>query len=143
MKKFIAVSLLGVFVMGFCATDVFARRKKFEPPDHYLTLSFFISPWSVGYKHLLSRNLYLTGNLDYSSGDEDLIFQAGAAYMVPRKILIFRFFGGGGLEFSRNNTSMYPYVTIGTKLWILHFEIIHPLLRNRSPGYRFGFIFPF
>jgi len=141
MKKCLTTSLLGLMVMGFCATDVLARTKKFESPDHYFTLSFFINPWSVGYKHRISPNMYLTGNLDYLGHREDLTFQAGAAYMVPRKFLIFRFFGGGGLEYSRNNGYMYPYLMVGTKLWIFHFDIVHPLMRNSKPGYRFGFIF--
>ena len=143
MKKYLTASFVGLLVMGFCVTDVFSGRKKFEPPEHYVTFSFFINPWNVGYKHLLARNLYLTGNLDYVGSRSDLILQAGAAYMIPRKILIFRFFGGGGLEFSRNDGYMYPYVMIGTKLWVFHFDIVHPLRRNIEPGYRLGFIFSF
>lgn len=143
MKRYLMISSLALLIMGLCATDVFAGHKKFKTPEHYVTFSFFIHPCSIGYKHLVLRNLYLTGNLDYCSSDEELLLQTGAAYMIPRKIIIFRFFGGGGIEFSRNNGYMHPYVMVGTKLWIIHFDIVHPLRQNREPGYRFGFIFSF
>lgn len=143
MRKYLTIGLLGLLVMGFSASDVFAHTKKFEPPENLITFSFFINPLRVGYKHLISRNVYLTGNIDYIGDRTDLIFQAGAAYMIPRKILIFRLYGGGGLEFSRNKSYMYPYVMVGTKLWIFHFDISHPLRKHRTPEYRFGFIFSF
>lgn len=143
MKRYLMINLLALLVMGLCATDVYAGQKKFKTADHYVSFSFFIHPWSVGYKHLVYRNVYLTGNLDYHSSETDLLLQTGAAYMIPRKILIFRFYGGGGIEFSRNNGYMYPYFMVGTKLWIFHFDIVHPLQRNREPAYRFGLIFSF
>ncbi len=143
MEKYLTISLMGLLVLGFCATDVGAHTKKFEPPDNYMTFSFVINPLSLGYKHRMAQNTYFTGNMDYIGRDTELILQVGAAYMFPRKFLIFRFFGGGGIEYSRNNSSVYPYIMAGTKLWIFHFDIVHTLQRNSSPGYRLGFIYSF
>lgn len=143
MRRYLMIGFLGLLVLVFCTTDASARSKKFQPPEHYISLSFFLNPWNIGYKHLVFRNMYLTGNLDYLSSHSDLVLQAGTVYMIPRKILIFRFFAGGGLEFSRNHGFRYPYVMISTKLWILHFDIVHPLKNKSNPEYRLGFIFSF
>lgn len=144
MKKYITVSFLVISIIVFSANDTFARGKKFKASDHYLNLSLFIFyPASIGYKHLVSRNMYLTGNLDYVDCDKDLLCQTGAAYMIPRKILFLRVYGGGGLEFSRNHGYLYPYVMIGSNFWILFTEIVHPLRSERDPRYRLGFSFSF
>jgi hypothetical protein len=143
MKKYVAVGLLGFFIAALSSADASVHQNRYRTPENYLTFSFFLRPLSVGYKHLTFPNVYLTGNLDYVRSDSDLYLQAGAAYMIPRKILIFRLFGGGGLEFSRNRGYLYPYVTIGTNVWILNWEIVHPLRSHESPKYRFGFSFSF
>jgi len=143
MKKYLTISILGFFILTSGATDIFAKSKRFQAPENYVTFSFFIQPYSFGYKHSIYRNVYLTGNMDYESSDADLLFQAGAVYMIPRKILFFRLYGGGGLEISRNRGVMYPYVTVGTNFWFLYAEICHPLEKEETPGYRFGFSFSF
>ena len=144
MKKLITISLLGVLILLLAAPGTFARGKRFRPTENYLNLSLFVFyPVSIGYKHLATGNIYLTGNLDYVSDESDLLFQAGTVYMIPRKFLIFRFYGGGGMEFSRNNGYLYPYVMAGTNFWIFFTEIVHPLRNNKSPGYRLGFSFSF
>lgn len=144
MKKCMKVSLLGMFILLLAVPGVFARGKKFRPAENYLNLSLFVFyPCSIGYKHLATNNIYLTGNLDYVSDESDLLFQAGAAYMIPRKFSIFRFYGGGGMEFSRNKGYLYPYVMAGTNFWVFFTEIVHPLRNNKSPGYRLGFSFSF
>jgi len=143
MKKFLVICLMGILILAFCPMDVAAKNRKLEPRNNYVTFSFFITPLSVGLKHQLSRNVYLTGNMDYIGNDENLIFQGGLAYMIPPKILLFRFYGGGGIEYSRNDYRTAPYVMVGTKLWILHFDIVHPLWRGATPAYRLGFMFSF
>jgi len=144
MKKHLIIGLLGFCLLAFWVPDAIAHGKRFSAPDHYLNLSFFVfHPVSVGYKHLVGRSVYLTGNLDYVRSQEDLLFQAGAAYMIPAKILFFRFYGGGGMEVSRNRGNMYPYVMVGTNFWILYTEVVHPLQSNKEPGYRFGFSISF
>ena len=143
MEKYLTISLMSLLVLVFCATDVTAHTKKFEPSDNYMTFSFFINPFSLGYKHRMAQNTYFTGNMDYIGRDTELRLQVGAAYMFPKKFLIFRYFGGGGIEYSRNNSSVYPYLMAGTKLWIFHFDIVHTLQRNSRPDYRLGFIYSF
>jgi len=143
MKKYVAVGLLGFFIMAWSSAGESVHQNRFRTPENYLTFSFFFHPLSVGYKHLTFPNVYLTGNLDYRRSDSDLMLQAGAAYMIPRKILIFRLYGGGGLEFSRNRGYMYPYLMVGTNVWILNWEIVYPLRSHESPYYRFGFSFAF
>jgi hypothetical protein len=144
MKKHLITGFLGFFVLTFCVPYAFAHGKTFRAPEHYLNLSFFVfHPVSVGYKQLVAQNIYLTGNLDYIHSEEDLLFQAGAAYMIPAKILFFRFYGGGGMEFSRNRGYMYPYVMAGTNFWFLFTEVAYPLRSNEEPLYRFGFSISF
>jgi hypothetical protein len=146
MKKILTFGLMGLMIFALCATDSFAkhrRSKSYYPPDNFVTFSFFIHPVSLGYKHRLTGNMFLTGNVDYVSSEADLLFQVGAAYMLPRKILFFRLYGGGGIEMSRNHGYMYPYVVAGTKFLFFYAEIIHPLQSHSVPNYRFGFSFTF
>jgi hypothetical protein len=146
MKKSLAIGLMGLTVLFFCATDTFAKHRRprsYQTPNNFVTFSFFINPVSVGYKHRLSGNIFLTGNMDYVNTESDLLFQAGAAYILPRKILFFRLYGGGGVEMSRNHGYKYPYVMAGTKFFFLHAEIVHPMQSHSTPTYRFGFSFSF
>lgn len=146
MKRIITSGMLGLLIIAFSATDALGRNrrsKSYQSPDNFVTFSCFIQPLSFGLKHQIVRNLFLTGGMNYLRDDEDLLFQAGAAYMIPRKILFFRLYGGGGLEMSRNRGVMYPYLMAGTKFLFLFAEIYHPLEEERTPGYRFGFSFSF
>ena len=143
MKKYSIIIFLWFLLMGVFAVDSMAHSKKTGNPDNYLSLSFFISPFSVGLKHQLTKSIYVTGNMDYIGHDQNLIFQGGLAYMIPRKILIFRFYGGGGIEYSRNDYRADPYIMVGTKLWIIHFDMVHLLRQGATPGYRLGFMFSF
>lgn len=146
MKKLLSAFLTGMILLFLCATGAFAGHRNprsYQSPNNFVTFSFFIHPMSLGYQHRLTGNVFLTGNMDYISSESDLLFQAGAAYMIPRKILFFRFYGGGGIEMSRNHGYMYPYVMAGTKFFFLYAEIIHPMQSHSTPNYRFGFSFSF
>jgi hypothetical protein len=139
MKKYVALGFLGLALMALTSSDAFAKCRRGRTPERYVNLSFFFfQPLDVGYKQRVAPNVYLTGNMDYEPDEKDLRFQAGAAYMIPHKILFFRLYGGGGVEFSRNKGYMYPYVAVGTNFWILYTEIVHPLRAGREPTYRFG-----
>ena len=133
MKKYSIIIFLWFLLMGVFAVDSMAHSKKTGNP----------SPFSVGLKHQLTKSIYVTGNMDYIGHDQNLIFQGGLAYMIPRKILIFRFYGGGGIEYSRNDYRADPYIMVGTKLWIIHFDMVHLLRQGATPGYRLGFMFSF
>ncbi|MGB3860749.1 MAG: hypothetical protein WA915_01605 [Candidatus Aminicenantaceae bacterium] len=139
MKKFKKILILVFIVFGFNGQNLFAHKKKPELPDHYLTFSFVIHPASVGYKHRVASSTYLTTNLDFVGGENDLHFQVGASYMIPRKFWIFWFYGGTGLQFSRRQAYQYPYITLGTRFWILYSEVVYPIQRAGDTGFRFGF----
>ena len=146
MKKYLMIGMMGLFVFVFCAADICAghqRSRPYRSPDNFVTFSCFINPLSLGYQHRLTGNLFLTGNMDYVSSETDLLFRGGAAYMLPRKILFFRLYGGGGIEMSRNHGYMYPYVMAGTKFFFLYAEIVHPMQSKSTPNYRLGFSFSF
>ncbi|MCK4931964.1 MAG: hypothetical protein KAT01_07350 [Candidatus Aminicenantes bacterium] len=144
MKKAVMIiSLVSLLMMGICIDDVLASSKKNQPSDNYLTFSFVIYPVSVGYKRQVVHGFYFTGNVDYVGSNEDLYFQGGAAYMIPRKFWIFWFYGGGGWQFSRNHGYQFPYMTLGTRVWFLSWEVVYPLQRGEETGYRFGFSFAF
>jgi len=132
--------ILFVLMVGvFGVPTMFAHGKKPDLPDHYLTFSFVIHPASVGYKHRVASSTYLTTNLDFVGGEHDLYFQVGASYMIPRKFWIFWFYGGTGLQFSRRQAYQYPYITLGTRFWILYSEVVYPIQRSGDTGFRFGF----
>ena len=143
MKKALIIIVLGVSIILASSSEVFSKTHKSPAPKNYLTFSSFLRPTSLGYKHHLFDNLYATGNLDYRSSSKDLELQVGAAYFIPRKILIFRLYGGGGYQFSRNKGYQYPYVSIGTQFFFLFSEVIHPLRGGMEPQGRFGFFFKF
>ncbi len=144
MKKHLMVVILGTAILVSGAGNVFAQSKPYQPPKNFLNLSLFVFyPASVGYKHLVAGNTYLTGNLDYIRSEEDLRFQAGAVYMIPAKILFFRFYGGGGVEAYRNRSHVRPYALAGIRFWILYTEIGHPLESYAKSFARLGFSISF
>ncbi len=143
MKKALIISVLGASIILASSTGILAKTKKSSTAKNYLTFSFFLRPASLGYKHHISGNLYATANVDYRNSTKDLEFQVGAVYFIPKKILIFRLYGGGGYQFSRNTGYQYPYVSIGTNFLFLYSEIIHPLRGGMDPQGRFGFCFKF
>ena len=129
--------VLVIGVLG--APDMFAKGKKPELPDHNLTFSFVIHPVSVGYKLRVANSTYLTTNMDYISDRNDVTFQVGAGYMIPRKFWIFWLYGGTGLQFSRNHAYEHPYITFGTRFWILFSEVVYPIVRSDDTTFRTGF----
>ena len=143
MKKILLISLLILLFILLSMADLQARQRRCSPSDSYLTLSCFQKPMGVGLKQRLFDNVYLAGNLDYLSSVSDLEFQVGAIYVIPHKILIFRFYGGGGFQLSRNLGYQYPYVTLGTNFLFFFSEVIHPLNQGLEPKYRFGLSFKF
>lgn len=138
MKKLFMATLLIILMMVMCTGDVFAKSSRREPAQNYLTFSWLLRPASLGLKHHLGGNVYLTGNLDYKSSINDLEFQAGAVYLFPMKIIIFKLYSGGGFQFSRNEGYQCPYVMVGTHFWFLFSDVVYPLDSGGSNTYRFG-----
>jgi len=145
MKKLLATILIGgSAVVLFAAPATAHHWRCAEPPDSIVTASLCIfNPWSVGFKQRAAGNIYITGTMDYLKSDRDLRFQLGTAYRIPCRILIFRPYGGGGLEFFRNHDRLHPYIAVGLEFWIFYSEVSHPLRRDMEPTTRFGFRFSF
>lgn len=144
MKKILSISLLGVLIILISASGAFARSYHRDyGTKNYLTFSWFLKPASLGLKHRLFSNVYATGNLDYRDSINDLEFQAGAVYLFPVEIIIFKFYAGGGYQFSRNEGYQYPYVTVGTNFLFLFSEVIYPMRSGMDSKYRFGLSFKF
>lgn len=143
MKKALLISLLAVLLIGLGTSDVFAQKRRRSHNDNFLNLTFLVNPAGLGYMHHLGKNVYATGTLDYNHSESDLAFRLGGAYLFPIKVLIFRFYGGGGFQLSRNEGYQYPYVHIGTKFLFLYTEIIYPMEKRLTPEYRLGFSFRF
>ena len=143
MKKFVV--LFVVFLMlgaslFLSPLKLSAEQTYKNPKENYLSFSA-LTPFGLGYKHHLGKNFFLVTDLDYEK--KDLRFRAGAAYFFPLKVLIFRFYSGGGLQFNRNEGYGHPYLTIGTRFLICYFEIIHPWEKNHKPEFRLGLSFGF
>ena len=142
-KTFIGLLLL---VLALVVTPAWAHgRSGYAPlPLNYVNVSFTVwHPAGVGLQHQVRTNVFLTGQMEYLKRDDDLLLQAGAAYMVPRKFWIFRLYAGGGMEFTRNKALVHPYASVGTKFWIFYSDVSHPLRDHAVPRYRFGFSFSF
>lgn len=136
--------MLGAFIILFSSSGMLARpHDRRSRPKNYITFSWFLKPASLGLKLRLYSNVYATGNLDYRDSTNDLEFQTGAVYLIPRKIIIFRLYAGGGYQFSRNEGYQYPYLTVGTNFIFLFSEVIYPMESGLDPKYRFGLSFKF
>lgn len=138
MKKQLSAIVLGILIILLSASGILAKPHRDYPAQNYLNFSWFLKPTSLGLKARLFSNVYATGNMDYRESVDDLEFQAGAVYMFPAKILIFRLYAGGGYQFSRNDGYQYPYVTVGTNFLFLFSEVIYPMEAATDPKYRFG-----
>lgn len=138
MKKMMLMGLLVMLVLFLCVDTVSAKTGRHRGDDNYLNVSFLINPAGIGYMHHFGKNLYFLGNIDYRNEYSDLQFRTGGAYLFPVKVLIFRFYSGAGVQFSRNDGYQYPFVMIGTKFLFLYTEMLHPMEKGRSPEYRAG-----
>lgn len=143
MKKIVISTTILILIFLSSTTAVSARQRDWEAPDNYLTFSCFINPACLGYKHHIGRNFYLSGDLDYINSETDLQLRTGALYHIPYKVLIFRFYGGSGVQFSRNQGYQYPYMCVGTNFLFLYTEMVYPLKEYMPTEYRLGFSFKF
>jgi hypothetical protein len=138
MKKLFLIIMLILLATLLSSNELFAGSSRSYPAQNYLNFSWFLRPASLGFKTRLFNNVYATGNLDYIKSIGDLELQAGAVYMFPVKILIFKLYAGGGYQFSRNEGFQYPYATVGTNFWVFFTEAVYPIDSRIDPKYRFG-----
>jgi len=140
VRRFVVFILMLGTLAYLCPIGLSAGHKYKNPENNYLSFSL-LTPFGLGYKHHLGRNFYFVTDLDYEK--KDLRIRIGAAYFFPFNVLIFRFYSGGGLQYSRNDGFHYPYLTIGTRYLIFYNEIIHPWKKDLKPEFRFGLSFGF
>jgi len=138
MKKPFSIIILILLATLLSSNELSARPHRIYPVQNYLNFSWFLRPASLGIKTRMFNNVYATGNLDYRKSIDDLELQAGAVYMFPVKILIFKLYAGGGYQFSKNEGFQYPYATVGTNFWVFFTEAIYPLESRTDSKYRFG-----
>jgi hypothetical protein len=138
MKKLYLIIILILLATLLSSNELIARSHRSYPAQNYLNFSWFLRPTSLGVKTRLFSNVYATGNLDYRKSIDDLELQAGAVYMFPVKILIFKLYAGGGYQFSRNEGFQDPYANVGTNFWVFFTEAVYPIDSLTDPKYRFG-----
>jgi hypothetical protein len=143
MKKLFLIGILIILIVSIGSTEILANSPRDSSSKNYLTFSWFFKPASLGAKLRIANNTYATGNIDYRDSAKDLEFQAGAVYLFPPKILIFKLYAGGGYQFSRNEGFQYPYISVGTNFLFLFSEIVYPMKSNLDPKYRAGFSIKF
>jgi len=143
MRKLFLISILMVLIISIGSTEILANSPRDSSSKNYLTFSWFFKPASLGTKLRIANNVYATGNIDHRDSTKDLEFQAGAVYLFPPKILIFKLYAGGGYQFSRNEGFQYPYISVGTNFLFLFSEILYPMKSGLDPRYRAGFSIKF
>jgi hypothetical protein len=149
MKKrmvFLMVLLSALLICGQTKTGQVNKKIPRIRRNRVITLSlgFPVIPTGLGYKHPLSKYLYATGSVTITNGSKDLLFRSGIEYQFPVRVLIFHFYVGTGLQFSRNAGGyQYPYTTIGTRCLIFFSEMVMPMKGEERSSYRLGFNFRF
>lgn len=144
MKRLLSIVTLSFLIFFSVSNGILAKSHDYKTtPKNFITFSWFLKPASLGLKHRLFSTIYITGNIDYRSTANDLEFQTGAVYLIPREFLIFRLYAGGGYQFSRNEGYQYPYLTVGTNFIFFFSEAVYPMESGLSPKYRFGLSFKF
>ncbi len=139
MRKLFSISILMVLIISISSSEILANSPRDSLSKNYQTFSWFFKPASLGTKFRIANNVYATGNIDYRDSTKDLEFQAGAVYLFPAKLLIFKLYAGGGYPLSRNEGFQYPYRSVGTNFLFLFSEIIYPMKSALDPKYRAGF----
>ena len=157
MKKFFSSILVLVLI---CTASVQALAADFLKDAHILPESFLNLYWidrsfSMGIKQSIFKPVYATANMEFAQADADLRFQLGAAYVLPKELVVLRikeekiiyfnlyFYGGGGCQFSRNEGYQYPYLLLGTNYLFFFAESVYPLADRIEPQFRSGFSIKF
>jgi hypothetical protein len=157
MKKYIVV-LLVLILIGAGSLQVLAAD--FPKDAHILPASFLNLYWvdqsfSMGIKQSIFKPVYATANMEFDQADADLRFHLGAAYVLPKELVVLRvegekviyfnlyFYGGGGCQISRNEGYQYPYLLLGTNYLFLFAESVYPLADRIEPQFRSGFSIKF
>ncbi|MBN2207354.1 MAG: hypothetical protein JW742_08110 [Candidatus Aminicenantes bacterium] len=145
MKRTAFATGAAVLILGFWAfaSDGAPRSGDDRLPANFLGFSSIIRPTSLEMMHRIDGGFYGLGGFRYDRDRTDLLMRAGAAYMLPRRILFFRLYGGGGLEYSRDRRTLKPLILAGTRFWIFYIDVSYPLERKGEPVSQAGFSLSF
>jgi hypothetical protein len=143
MKKAFLILIIITLLMLLTQLTLFARHRHSSRPSSFINLYNIEDHVAAGLKQRVIDNIYGTANIQYRDSESELEFQLGGMYLLPYKVLFFRFYGGSGLQVARNTGFQYPYLVLGTDFFIFFSETIYPLKEKAEPKLRGGFSFRF
>lgn len=159
MNKYIMSILTASFLVLINASAAvagdFAGEYDYILPETFVNVYWVDRNLALGLKQDIWHRIYATGNIEFASAETDLLLQVGAVHVLPREVVFLRingekvisfnlyFYGGGGLQFSRNEGYNYSYLLLGFNYLFLFSESVYPLSEVKGPQYRWGFSFRF
>jgi hypothetical protein len=145
MKKAFIIILIAVttILAVWVAALGYSGAPRTWTPGSFINLYAIDGHIAAGLKERLFGRFYAQANVQYQETSADLEMQAGLSYLLPVKVLFFRFYGGTGFQFSRNRGYQYPYLSMGTDFLFFFSEVIYPMRTGLSPQVRGGFSFHF
>lgn len=147
MKKSYQISLfflVALLLIGATPTLVSADtgQKKYHPSG-FLQLYETETNLSCALKFHLWSNIYAGTNIEYYSSINDMKLHLGVVYLLPHEFLFFRFYGGGGYQYSRRNGAEFSYLVLGSHFLFLFSEVLYPWEIEAEPLVRFGLSFKY
>lgn len=140
MKKLCFSLILVLWLVIFLNAMAYAHEMS-SAPQGIVEIYKFDDRIAAGYKHHLANRFYLTTNIEYHEGIEDLKLQLGTVYLLPHKVLFCDLYGGGGIQISRSDDYEYPYLTVGARFIFFFYEMIYPWEDEVEPLHRAGLSF--
>ena len=120
-----------------------ATGQKKASPNGFLQLYETEANLSCALKFRLWSSLYAGTNIEYYSSAQDMKLHLGAVWFLPHEFLFFRFYGGGGYQYSRRNGTDFSYLVLGSHFLFLFSEVLYPWEIETEPLMRFGFSFKY
>lgn len=147
MRRFARVLLftLVIFIfIGITPTLVFAEAAyKSWSPSGFLQFYETEDNLACALKFRLLGEVYGGTNIEYFVSDLDTKIHLGAVYLLPHEFLFFRFYGGAGYQYSRNNGGEFSYLVLGSHYLFLFSEVLYPWEIEKEPLIRFGLSFKY
>jgi hypothetical protein len=143
-NRVLLFSLLALIFICITPTLVTAEAvSKSGSPSGFLQLYKTEDNLSCALKFRLLSDLYGGTNIEYFASDLDTKIHLGAVYLLPHEFLFFRFYGGVGYQFSRNNGGEFSYLVLGSHYLFLFSEVLYPWEIEEEPLVRFGLSFKY
>lgn len=139
------VILLIVFCLLFSSGLVLAEELEEEKDEKNNILNIYKidDTYAAGLKlpvEDINDNLLATANLEYGE-NKGAEIKTGLVYRIP-DIVIFDFYGGGGIGVDSKDRNLNPYVTLGSD-FLFFFQEARYCLRNDELKSVNGFSFEF